>query len=261
MTRRWDGAALYEVTVHHTRTEPVTNSFTYGGYYWWIDIDRPPAPRWPLRMLAGFEARDHAGAPGAGLRANLDSYLADHDIDLSGGNVMLLTQARVFGHVFNPLSVYWCHRRDGGLECIVAEVHNTFGGRHRYLLDPDGTGYSETLKEFYVSPFIPIDGTYHLHLPRPGERLALSITLKRPDAPPFAASLSGRRLPANPRTLIRMAVHHPLAPLVGALRIRIQGVKLAWRRVPVVARPRPPAPGSGNDSHPRAPGVARRVRA
>ena len=49
----------------------------------------------------------------------------------------MLAHARVLGHVFNPLTVYWCHRPSGALECVVAEVHNTYGERHCYLLRTD----------------------------------------------------------------------------------------------------------------------------
>ena len=65
----------------------------------------------------------------------------------------MLTNARVLGHVFNPLTVYWCHHPDGTLACVVAEVHNTYGERHCYLLRTDAAGRARTAKEFYVSPF------------------------------------------------------------------------------------------------------------
>ncbi|QUX27460.1 DUF1365 domain-containing protein [Nocardiopsis akebiae] len=264
--------ALYEATVRHVRSEPVRNAFAYGTYYWLVDLDDPPRLRWPLRVLAGFRAKDHAvdgdrspaatralpeaGAPAGPrvpadtgtarrdradgwareLRADIDALLAEHGVDLDGGRVLMLAHARVLGHVFNPLTVYWCHHRDGRLSRVVAEVHNTYGQRHRYVLDVDGRGRAEADKAMYVSPFNAVDGRYRLSLPEPGERLALTVALHRDGRPPLTASVHGLRCPATTASLLRRALRHPLAPLVGALRIRRQGIGLYLRGLPVQPR-------------------------
>ncbi|WP_231972382.1 DUF1365 domain-containing protein [Nocardiopsis alborubida] len=246
--------ALYEATVRHVRSEPVRNAFAYGTYYWLVDLDDPPRPRWPLRALAGFRAGDHT-ADGARvparaarrgreradgwareLRADIDALLAAHGVDLDGGRVLMLAHARVLGHVFNPLTVYWCHHRDGRLRRVVAEVHNTYGQRHRYVLDVDGRGRAEADKAMYVSPFNAVDGRYRLSLPEPGERLALTVALHRDGRPPLTASVHGLRRPATTASLLRRALRHPLAPLVDALRIRRQGIGLYLRGLPVQPR-------------------------
>ena len=74
----------------------------------------------------------------------------------------MLASARVLGHVFDPLSVFWCYGSDGVLACVVAEVHNTYGERHAYLLRPDEAGTAVTDKGFYVSPFFDVTGSYEL---------------------------------------------------------------------------------------------------
>ena len=80
----------------------------------------------------------------------------------------MLAHARVLGYVFNPLTVFWCHRADGALACVVAEVHNTYRQRHAYLLRTDDRGRAQVPKRFYVSPFYPVDGGYRMCLPEPG---------------------------------------------------------------------------------------------
>jgi hypothetical protein len=110
---------------------------------------------------------------------------------------------------------------------------------HCYLLTPDQSGRAEAAKEFYVSPFIPIEGRYRMLLPEPGESLALSIRLDLPGRPAFVASLHGDRRPATASNLLRTALRYPLAPLAVSARIRVQGLKLYLRGVPVVPRPRP----------------------
>ncbi|MBS2963600.1 DUF1365 domain-containing protein [Actinocrinis puniceicyclus] len=228
--------ALYICRLRHVRTAPIRNDFTYRTYLWMIDLARLPCPPGPLRFLAGFRARDHLGDPRLSLRENVDRFLAGHGIDLAGGSVTMLASARVFGYVFNPLTVYWCHDRGGDLRCVIAEVHNTYGGMHCYLLAPDAAGRASAEKAFYVSPFIPIEGDYRMLLPEPGERLALSIRLERAGRPPFVASLRGTRRPATTWNLLRTAARLPLAPQIVSARIRVQGLKLFLRGLPVLPR-------------------------
>ena len=237
-------AALYECQISHVRTVPLRNVFRYGTYQWLVDLDDLPRPRPWLRPLAGFHARDHLGDPSGSIRGNLDRFLAAHGVDLGGGRVLMLAHARVLGYVFNPLTVYWCHDAGGALACVVAEVHNTYHQRHAYLLRTDGRGRAQTPKEFYVSPFYPVDGQYRMSLPEPDGRLALTIVLDRPGGHSFVASVHGRRLPADGPTLLRAAVRHPWSTMTVTARIRWQGVKLYVRGLAIARRP-PHAPPKG----------------
>ena len=223
-------ASIYEVTISHARSAPLRNVFRYRSYLWLVDLDHLPRVRW----LAGFRARDHLGDPRASIRANLDRFLAARGVDLDGGRVTMLAHARVLGYVFNPLTVYWCHRPDGTLACVVAEVHNTYRQRHAYLLP--GVR-AEVPKQFYVSPFYPVDGRYRMSLPEPDARLALSVRLDRPDGPSFAASVRGRAVPATTRALLGAAARHPWSTAAVSVRIRWQGVRLYLRGLPVIPRP------------------------
>jgi uncharacterized protein len=224
---------LYECQISHARTVPLRNVFTYRSYLWLVDLDRLPRPG----LLSTFSAKDHLGDPHRGIRENLDRFLAARGVDLGGGRVLMLAHARVLGYVFNPLTVYWCHRPDGTLACVVAEVHNTYGERHAYLLHTDERGRAEVPKQFYVSPFYPVDGRYRMSLPEPGDRLALSIALGRPGGEKFTAGLQGRAVPATARTLAAAALRHPWATAVVTARIRWQGTKLYLRGLRPVPRP------------------------
>jgi uncharacterized protein len=154
-----------------------------------------------------------------------------------GGPIHMLTSARVFGYVFNPLTLFWCYRSTGELQCVVAEVHNTYGERHCYLLRTDPSGRASVPKAFYVSPFNDVDGEYRMKLPAPGDRLAVSIILEREGHRPFVATMDGRRRPATSRNILAAAFAAPAAPLLVSALIRVQGIKLWARRLPVVARP------------------------
>lgn len=234
-------AAIYRTSIGHVRLTPLRNTFTYRSYSWYVDVDAlPRLTRW-LRPLAGFRAADHLGDPDGTLRGNIERYLGTQGITLDGGRITMLASARVFGHVFNPLSLFWCHDADGRLRCVVAEVHNTYGERHCYLLETDDAGRGTVPKAFYVSPFNDVDGTYRMKLPVPDERLAVSIVLEREGQKPFVATMDGHRREATVPNILAAALAVPLAPLRVVVQIHFQGIKLWARKLPIIKRPHHPS--------------------
>ncbi|WP_232017204.1 DUF1365 domain-containing protein [Gordonia insulae] len=226
----------------HTRRSPVHHAFTYRSASWLIDIDRPPELPAPLRAFARFTPADHfpqPAGPDDTLRSRLETHAASAGVALPAGQVIALLSPRVAGYVFNPLSVFWCHHPDSSLGCVVAEVHNTYGERHTYVVDPDEHGNARVDKEFYVSPFHDVSGTYRLHVPPPDPdgRVAVSVTLDRVGQGAFVAALTGAAVPATTRTVLATQITTPLAPLVVAARIRLHGIRLWLKRLPVVTRP------------------------
>jgi DUF1365 family protein len=230
-------AALYEGHVAHARLVGRRGAFRHPVYCWLVDVGDLPRLPWPLRPFASLRSRDHIGDPARGLRENLDAFLAERGVQLDGGRVLLLTNARVLGHVFNPLSVWWCHGPAGELRCVVAEVHNTYGERHGYLLQPDGDGRSEADKAFYVSPFLEVEGRYRMRLPEPDDRLALSIELRQDGGRAFSASLVGHRVVLSPRSLARLLLRYQWMTLRVSALIRLHGVGLLLRGQRRVRRP------------------------
>ncbi|MDX1890237.1 DUF1365 domain-containing protein [Mycolicibacterium sp. 050158] len=235
--------ALYRTRITHLRRAPVHHYFEQRGYSWYVDIDDlPRLPRW-LQPFARFEAADHLSPPPDGqdtLRTRVDHYLAERGVTLPGGTVTALLQARVLGYVFNPLSIFWCHDARGVLRHVIAEVHNTYGDRHAYLLPPTGDQPAAVKKALYVSPFNQVNGYYLVRAPLPDAELDVTISLHRENKPAFVATLEGARCKASIANILRLQMVAPVAPLSGALWIRVQGVTLWARRVPVV--PRVPAP-------------------
>ncbi len=242
--------AIYDTRIAHVRHTPKRNAFGYRSYAWLVDLDDLPRLPRPVRALAQFRAADHLGEPDRTLRQNVDAFLRLHDVDLRGGRVTMLANARVLGYVFNPLSVYWCRDDAGVLVAVIAEVHNTYGERHAYLVRPDGNGRApadtyDVAKEFYVSPFYPVDGRYVMSLPEPEERVAITVELHRGEGKPFVATVRGTRKSPGPAALLRSALRVPWVTLTVAAQIRVQGLKLWVRRFAVAPRPH----------HPRQPGV------
>ncbi|WP_232837008.1 DUF1365 domain-containing protein [Lentzea terrae] len=222
---------IYDVLITHSRRELIDRAFSHRAYMWLVDLDELPRLPWWVRPFARFEARDHLGAPSNSIRENLEEWLADRGIALDGGQVLMLANARVLGYVFNPLTVYWCHDASGVLVCVVAEVHNTYGGRHCYLLRTDDQGRASVGKEFYVSPFLEVDGHYVMRLPKPGDQLSVTIALRQNGKTTFSATMKGTR-----STGLRMLFRRPLMPQRVSALIRRHGVALYLRRVPIIPR-------------------------
>ncbi|MER7758156.1 DUF1365 domain-containing protein [Streptomyces sp. NPDC097619] len=232
--------ALYACEVAHTRTGPVRYRLGMRTYLWFVDLDALPRLPRVLRPLARFDPRDHFGGGAPTLRAGLDAFLAAHGVTGADGRVLMLGHARVLGYVFNPITLYWCHDREGRPVCVVAEVHNTYGDRHCYLLRPGPDGTADTPKELYVSPYFGTDGAYRMRLPLPGERLDLTVQLRHGDGTrPLTATVRGVRRPAGPRALLAAALRHPWSTLAVSAAIRWHGVRLRLKGLPV--RPRPTA--------------------
>lgn len=249
MTTASQGPALpsvVEARITHSRTTPVTRRFRYRSSTWLTDVDKLPRLRRPLRPFARFLAADHFPEPfrpGQTLRQRLDEHLLAAGVDPPGGQVIMLASPRVAGYVFNPISVFWCHAPGRELELVVAEVHNTYGQRHCYVLRPDSRGDAEVDKTFYVSPFNDVSGRYRLHFPQPRSdgRVEVSVTLHRADQAPFVASLVGTARPATTGRILATQLRSPLAPLAVSALIRWQGIRLWLQRLPIQARPGHPA--------------------
>ena len=204
--------ALYDATVVHTRRARLRRRFSHPVYMWLIDVDAPPVLPWWLRPVARFRAEDHLGSPERPIGENVRNFLAGNGIQLDGGRILMLANARTFGYVFNPLSVFWCYDAAGELACIVAEVHNTYHERHCYLLHPDSGGRVEVGKAFYVSPFLPMGGHYVMRFSEPGPALSVTIALRQEGETVFSAGLRGERVQATRRSVLRLALRRPLEP-------------------------------------------------
>lgn len=234
-----DTPQIYATRIHHARTSPLRNTFTYSSHSWLVDLDDLPRLPWWLSPLAAFRPEDHIGRPDRSIRANIDALLQAHGITLTEGRVLMLTNPRVLGYVFNPITVHWCFQRER-LRCVVVEVHNTYGDRHAYVVEPDQDGRAVVDKAMYVSPFNDVSGSYRLRVPPPGPEVRVEVILERDGHPPFVATLRGdarHRGPAGRSAVLRTALRHPIEPLRVMARIRWQGIRLWARGLPVLPRP------------------------
>jgi len=208
--------ALYEVAVTHARRSPLRHEFSYRASYWLVDFDHLPQPRGLHGLFVRVRSTDH-----------LDVRRLLEENGVVASRVVMLSGARTFGYVFNPITVFWCYDEADAQCAVVIEVHNTYGDRHAYVLEPDAEGAANVAKAMYVSPFNSIDGTYVVRVDAPGSSVGVTVTLERPGEEPFVATLRGQRQPTTPRTVLRSAVRHSGART--RMLIQWQGLRL-WHR-------------------------------
>lgn len=233
-------AVLYSARVMHRRRVAPFYRFVYRVFYLLLDIDRiaDTARRHRLfsynrfNLISFFDA-DHAVPPG-GLRAWVDRTLAERGVRLHGGRVRLLCMPRVLGFVFNPISIFYCEGAGGELRAVIAEVRNTFGERHCYVLDADGAPLAweaslEKSKRFHVSPFFDVEGGYRFRLHEPDARLRVAISAHGPDGPLLDTVLSGEARTFDAPCILRTVAAMPWMTLKVVAAIHWQALKI-WLR-------------------------------
>ncbi len=249
-------SSLYVGWTRHRRATPVERTFRYRTFHALLDVDELPVLEREVTGFAyrraapiRFRDRDHLGAGDTPVKAKLARWLRTQGQELPAGPVRVLANLRVLGHVFDPVSWWFCHHADGSLALVVAEVRNTFGESYWYLLDEleergGGVVQAQAGKRFHVSPFLPIDGLSYrfTFVLRPG-RIVAHIDVLRGDEHVFDATQTGRRWPFTTRSLLTVLLTNPLLPLRTVLLIHLQALRLLVRRVRFHRKPEPP-PGA-----------------
>jgi DUF1365 family protein len=246
-------AMLCEGVVRHRRLRPSEHSFRYPTAMLLLPMralrdgqtDASTLSR-NRRAAFGFHDRDH-GQGGSDALAWCEDLLGREGLldELAGGELWLHTYPRVLGYAFKPVSFWYGHRADGSLALVLAEVNNTFGERHVYLLHGPGLAWGrsvEAAKVFHVSPFCSVEGRYRFTFVRQGGHLAARVDHDGADGAPLLETSVGGRLVPLTRAAARAALlKRPHWTLAVIARIHWQALRLFVKRVPFFAKPSPPA--------------------
>ncbi len=240
-------SSLYECFVMHHRLEPLRNRFVYKVFMFALDLDETGMLHSTMRLFSRnrwnvfqFREKDHLDFGKPTLKENIVEYLRQQGIELNNGKIILVTNLRTFGYIFNPVSFYFCTDVSGAPVCAIAEVGNTFGEMKPYLLGPQARTESGfrlvTKKLFYVSPFIDLDATFDFQLNIPGEKMQIIINDYKDEKKIFLSSVTGVRKPLTDARLVWYTVRFPFITLKVITLIHWQALKLILRKLPYLKK-------------------------
>lgn len=240
-------------SVWHRRLRPVQHAFSHASYFLMLplrSLRALPAPALCRNRFGAlsFHDRDH-GEGGDDALAWIERVLATEGINDADGEIWLHTFPRVLGYAFKPVSFWFALRRDGSLAAVLAEVNNTFGQRHCYLLHGPALHWGreiEASKVFHVSPFCAVQGRYRFRFQWAGaashanQHITAQIAHDDDEGALLQTRVGGRLLPLNAQNLRRAFFGTPLMTLGVVVRIHWHALRLALKGVSFHRAP--PAP-------------------
>lgn len=249
-------SALVHGCVHHHRLTPVDHRFDYALDVLACDLADLPALD---RTVGGFgynrfrplaiHDRDYLDSSPVALERKVRARFVEARVRTPIARIVLVTAARYWNYVFNPVSFHLAFDPRGRLCAALAEVNNTFGDRHLYVLPElapgaaDGECIATGAKVFHVSPFQDMRGDYTFTFRCTPAALHIGVDLARDGRTVFRASLAGRCEPLTTAALRRTFLRHPLRPALTIPRIIGEAIRLRFRhRLPVYTRPEPHSP-------------------
>lgn len=235
--------------VMHKRLFPKVNTFNYDIYYLLLPLSKIDSMRSTWRFgvnraaLSGFWAKDHGDRHSGDLQAWARGILGTYGV-IADGEIMLLAMPRIFGHVFNPVSFWFCHDAGGMLRAIICEVNNTFGESHSYVCKVQASGeidcntWLEAEKVFHVSPFLERAGSYRFRFALKDNNIGIWIDFyDATQNKKLMTSLTGSCVRMDTTALRRAFWRYPLVALVALARIHWHAVKLIAKGIRYIPKP------------------------
>ena len=230
---------IYSGNVVHKRFKPKIHFFKYKVFSLLIDLSELELLDKNLKIfsynkfnIVSFYDRDHGARDGSSIKEWVIDNLKKNNIDNENIQIKLLCYPRIFGYVFNPLSVFYIYDNNSNLISVLYEVKNTFGEQHTYIFktDIDQNLIQHTCKKkFHVSPFIEMDCTYFFRLLKPGKKISVIIDLNDKEGKILYASQDGVRSEMTNANFIKSYLKHPLMTFKIILAIHFEAFKL-WSK-------------------------------
>lgn len=240
--------------VMHKRLRPVGHLISYPVFFLRVPLSKLGQlnQRWFRKErfgLLGYVTRDYGPRDGSDPEAWVRRTVAEHGVDCADGEIVLQTFPRVLGFVFNPISVWYCYDKQGQLRCALAEVNNTFGERHNYVvahhdMRPIQPGdYLAARKIFHVSPFCEIKGDYRFRFEQTDTFSKLQIDYHdsaSDDDKLIVATMHGHPEPLTDASALKAFRQHAFMTFLVVIRIHWHALKLYFKNIPFHHKPEPP---------------------
>ncbi|MDA9647342.1 DUF1365 domain-containing protein [Candidatus Pelagibacter sp.] len=232
-------SSIYNGQVIHKRFKPKVHSFKYNVFSLLIDLSELNILDKKVNFfsynkinLISFYDKDHGERDGSSLIDWVHSNLKKNNIFTEDIKIKLLCYPRIFGFVFNPLSVFYIYNLSNQLISILYEVKNTFGEQHTYIFRVEKDGnliQNNCSKKFHVSPFIEMDCNYFFRLLKPGNKISVIIDQYDSEDKILYASQDGVRTDFNTKYLLKSYLKHPIMTFKIILAIHYEAFKL-WTK-------------------------------
>ena len=247
-------SALYHCEVVHKRLHPKHHGFSYKTAMLLLDVDSLEDISQKCRFfsynqwnLLSFFDRDHGPSDGTPLRIWAENLMREKGINCTSGEgtLLLLTLPRMYGYVFNPLSIFYYFDKNGLFRAVIYQVNNTFGDRHCYVIPirkrhhPKGLYAHSAEKKLFVSPFISMSATYHFYVNEPQDNVQLVIHEFENARQVLVASLTGKAKILSDRTIFTTALRYPFLTFKVIGAIHWNALLLWLKRIPIFHYPAP----------------------
>ena len=241
-------SAIYNGSVIHKRFKPKVHFFKYKVFSLLIDISEINSLVKNLKIFSynkfniiSFYDVDHGPRDGTSLKNWVIKSLIENQINTEEIKIKLLCYPRIFGYVFNPLSVFFIYNKKSELISILYEVKNTFGEQHTYIFkinENDNLIKNTCKKKFHVSPFIEMNCKYFFKILKPDKKISLIIDQYDDEGKLLYASQDGNRIDLNNKNLISSYLRHPLMTFkiiaaihFEAFKLWIKGIKFVKKKL------------------------------
>ena len=237
---------IYDGKVIHRRFKPKDHYFKYKVFSLLIDIDELQTLQNKIKIFSynkfniiSFFDKDHGPRDGTSIKEWIINNLKNIGINSDRIQIKLLCYPRIFGYVFNPLSVFYIYNQNSQLISILYEVKNTFGEQHTYIFkaDDDMIITNNCIKKFHVSPFIEMECHYYFRALKPSDKISVIIDQKDKDGKLLYASQDGKAKEFSEKNLLISYISHPLMTFkiiaaihYEALKLWIKGIKIIKRK-------------------------------
>ena len=242
-----NSSCIYNGQVIHKRFKPKEHFFKYKVFSLLLDLSELNLLDKELKIFSynkfnilSFYDIDHGPRDGTSLISWVKENLNNNNINSNEIKIKLLCYPRVWGYIFNPLSIFFVYDKNSKLISILYEVKNTFGEQHTYVfkIDKDNQLFEHSCKKkFHVSPFIEMNCLYYFKILKPTDKLSVVINQNDDSGKLLFASQDGLKNELNNKNLMISYISNPLMSfkIIGAihfeaLKLWIKGIKLVKKK-------------------------------